>query len=251
MGELIGISGAIGSGKTTFANFLASCEPQHAIYETYTLVAEIANAFNQALRAELVFETAQTDIDLVNQVLIWLPEAISEHLHCHVVWNQLAITSHDTRAHPALYEKLFLYLRQVKQKPELLGQPITSHNKADYRALLQWIGGYLVVKIQKTIWYDELLRRIFLRESHTKLVIICGIRYPSDAEAVRHAGGKIITIVRPNMTTDNRDVTESQRSAIKPDTLIINKADESELQLVAEAFVNDLFSGTLKAQYAA
>src|SRR5687767_8520754 len=103
MSEIIGLTGGIGSGKSSFAKALAECEPNHAIYETYQLVAEIADAFNQALKAELAFQTARNDIELANQALIWLPDIIDERLHRDVSWSQLAVKRHATLVRPALY----------------------------------------------------------------------------------------------------------------------------------------------------
>src|SRR5688572_13360305 len=107
MGVLIGITGAVGSGKSTFAKALADCEPDHSIYETYQLIAEVGDAFNQALKAELEFATARNDTELVNQALIWLPAAIEERLHAEVSWSQLAIKRHETLVRPSFYGKLY------------------------------------------------------------------------------------------------------------------------------------------------
>jgi hypothetical protein len=249
MGTLIGITGPIGSGKSTLASCLANMQPDHALYETWHVVADIATAFNQALKAELAYETTENDIDLANQVLIWLPDAISEHLHHDVVWNQLAFSKHDTLTKPDLYEKLFAYLELAKKKPKLLETPLTPETKEEFRPLLQWIGNYLVTKISKTMWYDELMRRIQLRDATTSLVIISGVRYPSDAEIVRRHGGRIIRLDRPGQPTRGADLTETQRSDIKPDAIITNNGTIEQLQTTVESVWNDIASGKLKPTY--
>src|SRR5262249_7021564 len=161
-------------------------------YETSQLVAEIGDAFNQALQAELEFATARNDIELINQALIWLPDTIQEKLHKDVSWSQLAVKLHSTLVHPALYRKMFAYMKQAHANPKILSKQITVTNKAEYRSLLQWLGAYLIAKIGKTVWYDELISRIQKREAKKDLVVICGIRYPSDAAVVRNAGGIIV-----------------------------------------------------------
>jgi energy-coupling factor transporter ATP-binding protein EcfA2 len=251
MGELIGITGPIGSGKSTFARCLATMEPDHAQYETWHVVAEIATAFNEALKAELAYETTNNDIDLANQVLIWLPDAISEYLHHDVVWNQLAFTKHDTLTKPELYEKLFAYLRAVEKKPSLLDTKLSDETKEEFRVLLQWLGNYLVVKISKTIWYDELMRRIQLRDPTTSLVIVSGVRYPSDAEVLRAKGGRVIAVERPGHDASSNDSTEAQRNEIEPDARIVNNGTPEQLQQTAEALWNDIAGGTLQKRYAA
>lgn len=248
MGELLGITGAIGSGKTTFARYLGNATEDHAIYETWEVIADIATEFNGALQAELEFETTNNPIDLANQVLIWLPDAISEHLHHDVVWNQLAITTHDVNAHPELYQKLFDYIESVKKDPRVLGMTITETNKETYRPILQWLGGYLVAKISKTIWYDELLRRIQLRDPTTSLVIINGVRYESDAASVRAAGGKIMRITRSAERSSN-DVTDAELGSIHPDTTIQNNGTLAQLQSLASGITDDLDAGKLQTHY--
>jgi energy-coupling factor transporter ATP-binding protein EcfA2 len=251
MGELIGISGPIGSGKSTVAACLATMQPDHALYETWYVVAEIATAFNEALKAELAYETTNNPIDLANQVLIWLPDAISEHLHHDVVWNQLAFSKLDTLTKPETFEKLFDYLTMVENKPSLLTTELTDETKETFRPLLQWLGNYLVVKLSKTIWYDELLRRIDLRDPTTSLVIISGVRYPSDAEMVRSHGGRILSVERPGHDLETNDPTETKRADIKADSRIINNGTPDQLQVMVESLWNDIAAGRLEPAYSA
>lgn len=248
MGELLGITGAIGSGKSTLADLFGQMVENHAYYETYQLVAEIANRFNQLLEAELNFETTNDDTELVNQVLIWLPDIITEVLHHETTWNHLAITAKDRRTHPELYEKLFDYLGAVHKNLSLAEQTITAENKEPYRPLLQWIGGYFVAKISPTIWYDELFRRINLHESRRDLVIISGVRYRSDAAMVKAHGGRIIAITRPGSDAQ-QDVTEAERATITPDITIQNNGSVQQLATAVETIWNDIAAGTPKKEY--
>lgn len=245
------MTGAIGSGKTAFAACLAETVPDHALYETWHVVAEIATAFNEALKAELAYETTTNALELANQVLIWLPDAISENLHHDVVWNQLAIAKHDPLKKPELYDKLFAYLKIVEKDRSLLDTPLTSETKERFRPLLQWLGGYLVAKLSKTIWYDELVRRIQLHDPTTSLVIIGGVRYPSDAEVVRANGGRVITIERPGVAQSGGDVTEDERTAIEADITVVNNGTLEQLRAAAENVANDLAAGRPKKRYSA
>jgi energy-coupling factor transporter ATP-binding protein EcfA2 len=251
MGQILGITGNIGSGKSTFASLLCDIEPSHATYESGELIAEVADDFNRALSGELAFETTSDNVELTNQALIWFIEAISERLHTEVTWNQLAITRHMVITHPELFEKLFTYIDTAKTNPGLLEQRITADNKADYRPLLQWLGGYLVAKISTTIWYDEIFRRIARHDNDKKLVIVGGLRYPSDEISVREHGGLIVGIERANHAADTTDVTESERSGIKPDTRILNNGSLQQLQAVATELANDFIIGKLKPEYIA
>lgn len=249
MSELLGLTGAIGSGKTTFAELLCNVAQDHASYETWRLVAEIADVFNQALKAELGYETSNSQIELANQILIWLPEAIAESLHRNVSWKDLAISKHTTLQHPELYEKLFLYLKKISVNPKLLDSKITDHNKEEFRPLLQWIGGYLVVKVDKSVWFEELMNRIQLRNPATSLVVVGGVRYHNNAEMIRENDGKIIRIERPNLYASNTDVTEVERGNINPDAVVHNNGTIAQLQILAENLINDLTAGALQKNY--
>ncbi len=249
MGQILGITGDIGSGKSTFASLLRDMEPSHAVYETSEVIAEVAEDFNRALSGELAFETTTNDVELVNQALIWFIEAISERLHQEVSWNQLAITQHQLAAHPELFEKMYLYVDTAKKTPRMLDARITAENKDTYRPLLQWLGGYLVAKISDTIWYDELFRRISIHDSDKNLVIIGGVRYPSDAIAIREHSGLVVGIERSQENVDTTDVTEASRNLIKPDIAVHNNGTLDELQKVAEELWNDLGGGKIQQNY--
>jgi deoxyadenosine/deoxycytidine kinase len=251
MSELLGMVGAIGSGKTTLAELLGDTVQNHAHYEASDLIIEVANRFNQLLEAELNFETATDDTELINQVLIWVPDVISEHLHHETIWNHIAITAKDTHAHPESYKKLFAYLSRVHTNPHIVEQTIASENKNDYRDLLQWLGGYLVAKISPTIWYDELFRRIELHEGHTALVTIGSVRYASDAQIVRDRGGRVIKVERPGLADDTSDVTEAERHSITPDITVINNGTFEQLKTLAATLWDDIAAGKPRTIYEA
>ena len=253
MSSTLGITGAIGSGKSTVARLLTDLEPAHAFYETSQLVAELADDFNRALSGELAFETTHDDMELVNQAFVWFIEAISEKLHRNVTWSQLAITPKQRATQPELYEKLLAYLKSVREKPALLTEPITPENKTDYRPLLQWLGGYLIAKVSKTIWFDELIHRVHQHDNDKNLIVIAGVRFPAEAEVIRQEGGRVIGIIRTDLEEpDLDDPTEASRVDIEPDITIINNGTLDELQTVVETLWNDLTEGAPpKNEYAA
>lgn len=251
MSELIGITGKIGSGKSTFAKFLADTVESNAIYETSDVIIEVANRFNQLLEAELNFAVTEDKIELINQTLIWMPDIVSQDLHHDISWTQIAIHPKDVRTHPEQYGKLISYLDHVYANRKLVETTITSVNKADYRGLLQWLGSYFVTKISKTIWYDELLRRIALRDAQTSLVIVVGVRYKSDAACLIERGGRIIKITRRNDGRETKDATEAEQSLIDPDVTIYNNGTPEQLQNIAEVLWNDLAANKLKRNYSA
>jgi translation initiation factor RLI1 len=251
MGQIIGITGAIGSGKSTLTDLLAHCEPSFARYESGEVIAEVAEDFNRALSGELAFETTHDDIELVNQSLIWFVEAVSEKLHQDATWNQLAVTKHGLAVHPELFDKMIQYVKTVKKQPQLLEARITASNKGQYRPLLQWLGSYLVARISPTIWYDEIFRRIDMHDSDKDLVLINSLRYPSDALVVREHGGIVVAIERPQDITGLTDPTESSRDMIKPDITIHNNGTLGELESVTEQLWQHLIISKPKKTYTA
>jgi cytidylate kinase len=250
MATIVGITGAIGSGKSTVSHFLTELEPQSALYESGLIIAELANAFNQALSSELSFEVAGNDVELINQALIWFTESINEQLGYNVTWNQLAITKHRLAAHPAYYDKILAYIQQLRANPQLATTRITPENKQDYRTLLQWLGGYLVATIKPTLWFDEIFRRVDRYDNDKRLVIINGLRYPSDAETVREHDGIIIEITRPSATiVDANDITEVERTKINADTTITNSGSLDDLKHIIERLWQDISISKLADTY--
>lgn len=249
MASIIGITGTIGSGKTTLSNILAELEPEHAIYESGLIIAELADEFNKALTEQMSFELTQNNAELVNQTLVWFTESLNEKLHHNTTWNHLAITKHRLAAHSNQYTKLFEYLATVKKDPAVATRPITPENKATYRPLLQWLGGYLVMTVSKTLWFDEIFRRIRANDNKTKLIIINGLRFPTDADVVRAQGGHIIEITRPLKVQDPTDPTEASRNLIKPDITIKNDGTLKQLQALTALLHADLLAGTLHKDY--
>lgn len=252
MSELIGISGAIGSGKSTFSTMLSEFEPKNSVYEIGQIVAELAEDFNKVLSNELTLNTAKDDIELVNQALIWFIEAIEERMRHKITWNQLAITKQHMADQPELYDKWLLYLNLARKQPVLLSDRITQGNKAVYRPLLQWLGNYMVEKVSKTIWIDEIFHRISQHDDDKNLIIINGLRYPSDAEALNQRGGKIIEIIRPDIKqADSDDPTEVERNEIKANIQVINDGSLGDLRALAEKLWEDLAVSEPKITYSA
>ena len=250
MTALLGFTGAIGSGKTTLAHLMTQYEPDHAWYETNGPIIEIANEFNYLLRREWgARRMSAEDIDLINQVFTRLIPAISDRLHFNATWTQLAIGEKHFAETPEKYERLYNYLQTAHANPSHLEVKITSENKGEFRALLQWLGAYFVQQLSPTIWMDEIMRRAELHNPDTRLVIVSGIRYKSDAEVVREHGGMIIRVERPFQTDDSNDATEAEHKLIIPDITIINNDSLQRLDRVAETVWNDLAAGAPQKRY--
>jgi hypothetical protein len=251
---LVGICGPIGSGKTTFAQFLTEVDSEHSLHlETSGVVTELANIFNTELHKRL--ETLLSEANLVplsNELIETLLPHLSEMARETISIDMVQITAEDFAAHPDWYEKLFVYLQQAKADPTIIDVQVTIENKNNYRPLLQWIGGYFLYRLNnRLLWYEELLRRAEMAGPNIQIVAMTAPRQPKEAEFVQNAGGKVLKIIRPGLISDNTDLTERHLAEIVPDVTIQNDGTLTDLQSLAEKIHTDLLSGTLGDSYSA
>lgn len=246
---IVGLTGGIGHGKTTFAALLAESAKLHRHWESWEVVAEVANTF----RHENPAHPAPDNIAAINAWLAPLPDIIATCAHCPADFTQFALTEERLQTEPLHFAKLFEYLELMQANPELQTGEITNANRHQFRSLLQWLGGYLVKKVNDGIWYDEIIRRIHLAEStDLELATVGGVRFPGDAERLRNARGFIIEIKRPGMSeADKQEITERERKLITPDSVIINDGTLEQLAVCAQKVYDDLQGRMLAKQYTA
>jgi len=244
---LIGIHGAIGHGKTTLADIFTETEPNSIHLESSQIIIEVLNAANRQLPP-----TGHNEpVVFLNKWFEAFPAILRQVVHVNATPDQLTFTEPDVARNPPTYQKLFEYVALLAQNPELARATITADNKASYRAGLQGLGGYLISRVKPTIWYDELLRRAAeFGARDTKLAVIGGLRYPSDAEVVQSAGGVVIEITRPNMPkADLQDPTEKYREQITSDSVIINEGTLDQLTRTGKTVLADIVRKQLRPQY--
>jgi hypothetical protein len=246
---IIGITGGIGHGKSTLAEAFGRVEPRSKHLESFELIAEVVNAWHMRTTAP----PNPHELSQVNDWLNLLPEILEQVVHQHVDPATLQFGIGDIGAQPEFYEKLFTHLQNVQKRPDLLTGRLTNINKADYRAILQWLGGYLVVKVDSGIWYKELMRRAAQAAAEgMQLCTIGGLRYPSDADIVHAGGGYILVVHRPLMSEqDLTDPTERERYKIQPDITVVNNAGVQELVTCAQSIYTDIKLGKLQSKYVA
>lgn len=246
---ILGITGAIGHGKSTLAAGFAQVEPSSQHLESFEVIAEVITQW----QARTTATPDPHNIDAVNNWLLLLPDILVEVVHEQIDPNLLRFTLQDVSLQPEVYDKLFMHIQNLKKNPAMLGSQVTEANKVEFRPILQWLGGYLVMKVDPGIWYRELMRRAeALSQAGIQLCVIGGLRYPMDAEIVRAGGGHIVYVHRPMMSVqDAADPTERQRAQIVPDITVLNNAGIPQLLKVAERLYTDILLGKLRARYAA
>ncbi len=244
---IIGLTGPIGHGKSTFANALKKLEPSSVHLETSLVVADVANAMHGVL----------TDIpdpyDVVglNTWLRSLPAILLEHLQVHCTFEQIQLDQAAIEQHPVEYQKLIMHVENLKRNPQLAKQQISHYNKETYRPFLQWLGGYLVQRVSQTIWFDQIIRQIHSAGTKGyKLCIVGGLRFPSDETAIRSAGGIIMKVYRPtHLQNDMLDPTERERDNIKADCTIMSNGTFEDVNRCAAQILKDLRQNGLENLY--
>lgn len=246
---IIGITGGIGHGKSTFAEALAQAEPNSRHLESFVLIAEVVEAWN----AQTTAPPNPHDLKQVNNWLQLLPPILQQIVHVNVDPAALQLDLAGITAQPELYDKLFTHLQSLHDNVGLLRENITPSSKPRFRPILQWVGGYMVNKVDPGIWYNELMRRAEQAKAEgVQLCTLTGVRFPKEAEIIHKAGGYIVHIHRPLVGEQDRsDPTERERFRIQPDVTIINDAGLTELVTIAHRMYADMLLGRLKQRYVA
>lgn len=246
---IIGITGGIGHGKSSLAEAFREIEPRMVHLESFAVIAEVIDAWQ-------VRSGAIPDPHNLEQVNGWvelLPPILKQLLYVTVSADALRFSAEDIARAPEFYEKLFLYLEIARKDGRLANQQITTQNKAAYRSILQWLGGYLPLKIDSKLWFNELMRRAQIANRQgLQLCVIGGVRFTADSDVIHSNGGYILRVTRPLMGEhDIDDPTERERSRIQPDTTVINNAGLAELEACARHVYTDIKLGKLRTTYAA
>ncbi len=244
---VIGMTGPISHGKTTFASALTELEPLTIHIESSLVIAQVANAMHVVLNKV----PDPYDINSLNDWLKYLPQILETTVHVKVSFDKLILDQQQIEQHPIEYQKLIMHVENLRRDPKLARQAITIENKENYRPFLQWLGGYLVQKVDAGIWYNQIVRLVKdAASTGCKLCIVGGLRFPADAAILRNAGGLVIKVYRPgHLQNDMLDPTERERDNIPVDSTVISNGTLEDVKRCATIFLNDLKSGQLKLIY--
>lgn len=244
---IIGMTGPIGHGKSTFAKAIKRLEPESVHFESSMIISEVANALHTTTR-EL---PSRDDIESINEWLRPLPEILLKTVHTKTTFENVRLDIAEVESHPIEYEKLFLHIENFHRDPNPLKTIITRENKESFRSILQWLGGYLPKKVDAAIWYKEIMQRVYeAKSAGYKLCIIDGLRYPEDEKLVRAGGGIIIKVYRPgHLQYDMLDPTERERDNIGVDSTVVSNDDIDDLNERAKEVLEDLKRNRLQKVY--
>ncbi len=244
---ILGMTGPIGHGKTTFADALAELVPSTIHFESSLIIAEVVNDLHSKLKTI----PDPYDVSALNDWLSVLPGILKENLQVDCTFERIKLHSHEIERHPIEYQKLIMHVENLQRNPELVRQKITRENKENFRPMLQWLGGYLVQHIDAGLWYKEIVRRLRKAESAgTDLAIVGGLRFPTDAKLLRDAGAIIIKVYRPgHLQNDMLDPTERERENIKVDCTLMSDGSIEDVKRFAARFLDDIHQNKLERLY--
>lgn len=245
---ILGMTGPIGHGKTTFADALSDLVPSTIHFESSLIIAEVANALHAAIPNKL---PDPYDVEALNDWLGVLPDILAEKVQARCTFEKIKLQQRSIEQHPIEYQKLILHVENLHRNPEMARKKITRENKENYRPILQWLGGYLVEHVDAGIWYKEIVRRIRKAEAvGTDLCIVGGLRFPSDAKLLRDAGAIIVKVYRPaHLQNDMLDPTERERENIKTDCTVMSDGTVDDVKHFAARFLNDIRNNQLENLY--
>ncbi len=244
---IVGFTGPINHGKTTAAKFLMAEEPSSKHIESREVISEVAMQLNKHFDPAMV---DPRDLTSINSWLFHLLDILPGVINVRPTFDQLEIRDHELDKSPEVFEKLYVYIDRLHDNPSMAKEPIDDETAEVHRPILQWLGGYLPTVLGETIWFDEVMRRVSAADESVKLYTIAGLRYPSDSASVRHHGGKIIEIIRPEYELgDQNDPTEARRSEIAADVVILNDGGLDDLKDIMKAVWQDLSTNRLRFEY--
>ena len=97
----------------------------------------------------------------------------------------------------------------------------------EVRRTLQELG-LAMRQIEEDFWLDATMDRVF---SHEGDAVITDVRFPNEADAIRHSGGTILRIVRPGQVHNDSHPSENALNDYVADVTIRN---DSSLDALAE-----------------
>lgn len=245
---VVGVTGPIGHGKSTLAAALLKVNSKAEHFESSMIVTEVANEWLAEFPKELLIN--EKDLPILNHWTSQLADIVSRRLK-PVTASKLEISKKTLKSEPDLVRQLFVYIDLIRQGVVPLGEIIDQDNKDKHRAILQWLGGFLVERVGQGIWYDEIEKRLkSAKKRGITLVVVGGIRYPYDAEVIRRNGGIVVQLLRKDLPErETEDITEAHRHEIKVDTTVHSDASREALAETATALYDDLQNGTLLRKY--
>jgi|TARA_R110002020_G_scaffold380217_1_gene591416 hypothetical protein len=202
MPNIIGLSGAKQSGKTTSTNFLYGYQLRvNEIIEKFLMNPETgellvnAKTINEKGEEEEglgVLDIERRDSDFID----YASQSIWPYVRSFGFADPLKIIS--IQLFGILEEQCYGTNDQKNTPINIKWEdlPISSEKTGfiTAREFLQYFGTEVCRKIKPNIWVDSCVNRI--NQSGTELAIVSDVRFPNEVDAIQKAGGKVIRLTR-------------------------------------------------------
>lgn len=109
----------------------------------------------------------------------------------------------------------------------------------EVRRLLQNYG-VAIRGIEPDFWVRATLDRALQHASEVGPVVVTDVRFPNEADEVRDAGGTIVRIVRPGLSSDDTHASETALDDYEEDRLVVNSGTLESLAFSARALVRGI-----------
>ncbi|MCE7936676.1 hypothetical protein DYH10_02725 [Candidatus Saccharibacteria bacterium CPR2] len=247
--HVIGITGAIGHGKSTLAKYLLDDVGSGRIIETSEDIVSVANNWLRFLPESL--KTNPPGYELLNDWIDSLADVIRREGLGDINAKKLHVSELQIESREQSILKLLEYLENIRTGTVASNEIIGAHNKDNHRPILQWIGGYLVKHYHEGIWFDAINKKIQQAGSDgLKLTLVCGVRFLYDMKVIKDNQGVVVKIERPStMVADSNEVTEKERAYLTPDTTVLNDSGLNALHETAKVLYDDISSKHLLEKY--
>lgn len=135
------------------------------------------------------------------------------------------------RALNPILECQSLHPTEIRVRDALLayGYVEAKNRFSEYRRLLQAMGTEVGREIfGEDFWVDMTMRKVHTNRGSR--IVISDVRFPNEANAIQHEGGKVIRIDRPHTTAVNHHISEHALDGYEFDFTIDNDGTLAELR---------------------
>jgi len=114
----------------------------------------------------------------------------------------------------------------------VLGISVTEidENKERFRPFLQWWGTEWRRTQDVRYWVRKVEVKIEALKGDDVLVVVTDARFPDEADCIRHLGGRVVNVVRPNACSRDSHASEISMNYYQFDGVILNNGTLEDLK---------------------
>lgn len=222
--RLIGLLGGSGHGKTTLGDMLGRQAGKATTLEYGAYVISFANKWG--IHWPVPAESGYS-IKRIHEIGDSLAVVLNKYFTSDTGQKLTAALVKDAIVQSQGFEALKDYLRS-----DNFPRNITMANRGQHRALLEFIGTFLMELVADDIWDQLLEPDLCLALGRHDLVTVC-IRLPPNAALMRTYHGVVVKVVNDRVPA-KPNPTEARMAEISPDVIIHNDSNLLALERTAK-----------------